>query len=230
MLPLLLIIVLVQAGCATARHPISSPAATSNASQTVVPTRPSTARPRVGVAFGGGSARGLAHIGVIRWLEEHRVPIDLVAGTSMGGLIGGSFATGLDAEPLTTLLTTLDWDALFGSSNFAYRNIRRKADARAFPSHLEFGLKRGLGAPTALNNGQQVELLLTRISAPYHLIDRFDELPDALQRRRCGSRARQSGRARSWIARAGDAGDDVSSAHLSAGGNTMAGCSSMAAR
>ena len=135
------------------------------------------ARPRVGVAFGGGSARGLAHIGVIRWLEEHRVPIDLVAGTSMGGLVGGSFATGLDADPLTTLLTTLDWDALFGSSNFAYRNIRRKADARAFPSYLEFGLKRGLGAPTALNNGQQVELLLTRITAPYHLIDRFDDLP-----------------------------------------------------
>ena len=143
----------------------------------VVPARPSTARPLVGVAFGGGSARGLAHIGVIRWLEEHRIPIDLVAGTSMGGLVGGSFATGLDAAPLTTLLTTLDWDALFGSSNFAYRNIRRKADARAFPSYLEFGLKRGLGAPTALNNGQQVELLLTRITAPYHLLDRFDDLP-----------------------------------------------------
>ena len=177
MLPLLLIIVLVQAGCATSGHPISSPAATSIASPMIVPARPSTARPLVGVAFGGGSARGLAHIGVIRWLEEHRIPIDLVAGTSMGGLVGGSFATGLDAAPLTTLLTTLDWDALFGSSNFAYRNIRRKADARAFPSYLEFGLKRGLGAPTALNNGQQVELLLTRITAPYHLIDRFDDLP-----------------------------------------------------
>jgi NTE family protein len=177
MLPLLVIMVLVQAGCATSGHPISSPAATSIASPMIVPARPSTARPLVGVAFGGGSARGLAHIGVIRWLEEHRIPIDLVAGTSMGGLVGGSFATGLDAAPLTTLLTTLDWDALFGSSNFAYRNIRRKADARAFPSYLEFGLKRGLGAPTALNNGQQVELLLTRITAPYHLIDRFDDLP-----------------------------------------------------
>jgi len=177
MLPLLVIIVLVQAGCATSGHPISSPAATSIASPMIVPARPSTARPLVGVAFGGGSARGLAHIGVIRWLEEHRIPIDLVAGTSMGGLVGGSFATGLDAAPLTTLLTTLDWDALFGSSNFAYRNIRRKADARAFPSYLEFGLKRGLGAPTALNNGQQVELLLTRITAPYHLLDRFDDLP-----------------------------------------------------
>ena len=168
---------LAQGACATSARPLISQPAPSIRSATVVPAPPSLGRPRVGVAFGGGSARGLAHIGVIRWLEEHRVPVDLVAGTSMGGLIGGSFATGLDADELAALLTTLDWDALFGSSNFAYRNIRRKADARAFPSHLEFGLKRGLVAPTALNNGQQVELLLTRISAPYHLIDRFEDLP-----------------------------------------------------
>ena len=53
-----------------------------------------TARPTVGVAFGGGSARGIAHIGIIQWLEEHHVPIDMAAGTSMGGLVGGGFATG----------------------------------------------------------------------------------------------------------------------------------------
>ncbi len=52
--------------------------------------QPASSRPRVGVALGGGSARGLAHVGVLRWLEEHRIPIDIVAGTSMGGLIGGS--------------------------------------------------------------------------------------------------------------------------------------------
>src|SRR5918993_2299996 len=51
-------------------------------------------RPRVGVAFGGGSARGLAHVGIIAWFEEHHIPIDLAAGTSMGGLIGGGFAGG----------------------------------------------------------------------------------------------------------------------------------------
>jgi NTE family protein len=134
-------------------------------------------RPRVGVAFGGGSARGLAHIGVIRWLEEHRVPIDLVAGTSMGGLVGGSFATGLDAAELNDLLSTLDWNAMFGSSNFAYKNIRRKTDARAFPSRIEFGIQGGLVPPTALNNGQQVDMLLSRITAPYYGIESFNELP-----------------------------------------------------
>ena len=61
--------------------------------------------PRVGVAFGGGSARGIAHIGVIQWLEEHHVPIDVAAGTSMGGLVGGAFATGMSAAELRTLIT-----------------------------------------------------------------------------------------------------------------------------
>jgi predicted acylesterase/phospholipase RssA len=46
-------------------------------------------RPTIGVAFGGGSARGIAHAGVIHWFEEHRIPIGMAAGTSMGGFIGG---------------------------------------------------------------------------------------------------------------------------------------------
>ncbi len=64
----------------------------------VTPTPPPAngpSRPRIGLALGGGSARALAHVGVLEWLEEHRVPIDAVAGTSMGGVIGGAYATGL---------------------------------------------------------------------------------------------------------------------------------------
>ena len=64
------------------------------------PRNAAAIRPAVGVAFGGGSARGIAHVGVIRWFEEHRIPIDFAAGTSMGGLIGGSFASGMDAAEL----------------------------------------------------------------------------------------------------------------------------------
>ena len=134
-------------------------------------------RQTVGVAFGGGSARGIAHVGVIRWLEEHRIPIDVAAGTSMGGLVGGAYATGMDPDELQTFITTLNWDQLFGASTFAYKNIRRKADARAYPSRLEFGLKRGIVPPTALNSGQDVELLLGRIAAPYFNLEDFDDLP-----------------------------------------------------
>jgi NTE family protein len=134
-------------------------------------------RPTVGVAFGGGSARGLAHIGVVAWFEEHRIPIDVAAGTSMGGLVGGAYATGMNAAELRTLITSTDWDTMFGASSFRFKNIRRKEDARSYPSRLEFGLKRGIVPPTALNNGQQVDWLLARIAGAYHAIDNFDQLP-----------------------------------------------------
>jgi len=144
---------------------------------TVTTAHAQQSRPRVGVAFGGGSAKGIAHIGVIQWLEEHRVPIDLAAGTSMGGLVGGAYATGMSASELRTLIVETDWDAMFGSSSFPFKSIRRKQDARSFPSRLEFGLKGGIVPPTSLNDGQQVDLLLARIAAPYYDIDNFDELP-----------------------------------------------------
>ncbi len=124
-------------------------------------------RGTVGVAFGGGSARGIAHVGVIRWFEEHHIPIDVAAGTSMGGLIGGAFASGMSSTEIDEMLQRLNWDEMFGASTFPFKNIRRKADARAYPSRLEFGLARGIVPPTSLNNGQQVDLLVGRIAAPY---------------------------------------------------------------
>ena len=134
-------------------------------------------RPRIGVAFGGGSARGLAHVGVVRWLEEHHIPIDLIAGTSMGGLIGGAVSSGMSAEELSAILQQVNWDEMFGFSPFKYKNVRRKEDARAYPSRIELGIKQGLSLPIALNNGQQVDFLLARIVGPYGPIASFDELP-----------------------------------------------------
>jgi NTE family protein len=147
------------------------------AAQQPAPRNAAASRPAVGVAFGGGSARGIAHVGVIRWFEEHRIPIDVAAGTSMGGLIGGSFASGMDADELEAMLNSLNWDEIFGSSSFDFKNIRRKNDGRAYPSRLEFGIKGGIVPPTSLNNGEQVELLLGRIAAPYYDLKSFDELP-----------------------------------------------------
>ncbi len=134
-------------------------------------------RRRVGIAFGGGSARGFAHVGVIRWFEEHQIPIDVAAGTSMGGLIGGSFATGMSSQELERLLTETDWNQMFGASSYRFKSFRRKEDARAYPSRLDFGLKHGFGFPSSLNNGQQVDLLLTRLTLPYSDIQTFAELP-----------------------------------------------------
>jgi NTE family protein len=134
-------------------------------------------RAKIGVAFGGGSARGFAHVGIIRWFEEHHIPIDLVAGTSMGGLVGGAFATGMSSTELEQLLADTDWNQIFGASSYRFKNIRRKQDARAYPSSLEFGLKHGLGMPASLNNGQQVDLLLTRLTVAYTGLATFADLP-----------------------------------------------------
>src|SRR4030095_11940731 len=91
--------------------------------------------------------------------------------------VGGAFATGMSASELRTLITDTDWDMMFGSSSFPYKNLRRKEDARSYPSRLEFGLKRGIVPPTSLNDGQQVDLFLARIAAPYYGLTKFDDLP-----------------------------------------------------
>src|SRR5512147_2039665 len=109
-------------------------------------------RPTVGVAFGGGSARGIAHVGVIRWFEEHRIPVDVAAGTSMGGLIGGAFAVGLTPDQVQAFAENIDWDLVFlNDTPFKNKAWRRKEDARRFPAQIEFGLRRGLVSPTGLN-------------------------------------------------------------------------------
>src|SRR5262245_61813740 len=103
------LVALLSAACATPlRKPLTaSPAVV--ATENPAPPRV-VGRPSIGVAFGGGSARGLAHVGVIRWFEEHRIPIDLAAGTSMGGLIGGAFASGMTADDIARMLDSINWD------------------------------------------------------------------------------------------------------------------------
>lgn len=135
-------------------------------------------RPRIGLALGGGSARGMAHIGVLRWFEEHHIPIDVIAGTSMGGLIGGAYASGMTPDEIRALMNDTDWDLMFlADSPYKYKTFRRKQDKRMFPSLLEFGLKGGLSLPGGLNPGQQVTLLLDRIALPYYDLKSFDDLP-----------------------------------------------------
>lgn len=136
------------------------------------------ARPKIGLALGGGSARGIAHVGVLEWFEEHHIPIDFIVGTSMGGLVAGAYASGMTPAEIRELMKTADWDLMFLSdSPYRYKTFRRKQDKRDFPSQLEFGLKGGLSLPGALNPGQQVALMLDRIALPYGDLQSFDDLP-----------------------------------------------------
>ena len=70
-------------------------------------------RPRIGLALSGGGARGAAHVGVLRVLEELRIPVDYIAGTSMGSIIGGLYASGMTPDQIETALKEMDWDNVF---------------------------------------------------------------------------------------------------------------------
>jgi len=135
-------------------------------------------RPKIGVVLEGGGALGLAHIGVLQWFEEHRIPIDYLAGTSMGGLVGGMYATGMRANELRDLVSAIDWsEVLDGQTPYQALSFRRKEDKRSFQNDLEFGLRKGFRAPGGLSSGQKITYLLDRAALPYSGLASFDELP-----------------------------------------------------
>ena len=137
-----------------------------------------TERPSIGVALSGGSALGLAHIGVLRYFEEHHIPVDKIGGTSMGGLIGGLYATGLDSSQIRATVENADWNALLNPSlRFADQPIADKQKwNRTFGDFtLRFG--RGFSLPSGLNPGESLSLLLSRSTMAYSGVTDFDQLP-----------------------------------------------------
>ncbi len=135
-------------------------------------------RQKIGLVLEGGGALGLAHIGVMQWLYQHHVPVDLVAGTSMGGLVGGMYATGRSPEQIQQLIQNVDWDqALSGELPFRDLSYRRKEDEVQFPTRIEFGLRNGIQLPAGFNSGQQVSFILDHVALPYSQIKSFNDLP-----------------------------------------------------
>jgi NTE family protein len=154
---------------------------------------PSQARPTVGVALEGGGALGEAHIGVLQWFEDHHIPVDYLAGTSMGGLVGGLYASGKSAADIHEVVKTSNWPLLLGGGTpYQDLSFRRKEDAREIPNSIVIGLKHGPTLPPGLNTGHQVNLLIDRETLPYSNIKSFDDLPIPF---RCVSTELVSGKA-----------------------------------
>jgi NTE family protein len=112
-------------------------------------------------------------------MEEHRIPIDYIAGTSMGGLMGGMHAAGMTSAEIRDFVSRVDWqNALSPTSPYRHLAFRRKEDAAAFPVALEIALK-GWKAelPSGLSAGEGVSLVLARFAAPYGRMKSFDDLP-----------------------------------------------------
>jgi NTE family protein len=138
-----------------------------------------TSRPRIGLVLGGGGARGAAHIGVLKELERLRIPVDAIAGTSMGAIVGGLYATGVNADELEQLVSSLDWTAAL-SDKPAREDLsfRRKQDDRQFPINFELGIRGSeLLLPKGVIQGQKLDLLLRELTLHASHINDFDDLP-----------------------------------------------------
>src|SRR5262245_38596158 len=135
-------------------------------------------RPTVGLVLSGGGARGLAHIGVLKWFEDHHIPVDYLGGTSMGGLVGGMYAGGMSPDDMTSFIKTINWVSTFGTGiKYQDLSFRRKEDRRDYPVEMELGLKHGLGLPPGLSTGIEIDLLIDRITLPYSMTQTFGNLP-----------------------------------------------------
>jgi len=135
-------------------------------------------RPSIGVALSGGSALGLAHIGVLRYFEEHRIPVDKIGGTSMGGLIGGLYATGMDSSQIRATVESADWNALLSPSlRFADQPIANKQKWNQTFGDVTLRFGRGFSLPSGLNPGESLSLLLSRSTMAYSGVTDFDQLP-----------------------------------------------------
>jgi NTE family protein len=137
-------------------------------------------RPKIGLVLGGGGARGAAHIGVLRVLERERIPIDYVAGTSMGAIVGGLYASGLSADEIERVLNSIDWDDAFvDKSPRADRPFIRKRDDENYlvKRDIGFGDDMRVRFPAGLVEGQKIDLILKANTLHVDRIDSFDELP-----------------------------------------------------
>ena len=135
-------------------------------------------RPRIGLALSGGGALGLAEIGVIQWIEDNHIPVDRIAGTSMGGIVAAMYATGMSPAEIREFALKVDWDEAFlPEPVYSELSYRRKQDRRDFLIEAPLGLKHGLSGPNGFNSGQGVGLLLDRIAFAESGIASFDDLP-----------------------------------------------------
>ncbi len=134
---------------------------------------------RIGLVLGGGGARGAAHIGVLKVLERERIPIHAIAGTSVGAIIGGLYASGKSPEEIEQFVTSIDWIDIFRDTTArADLPMRQKETDLGILANLEIGIHdKKLTYPTTLVRGQKLGLLLRREFVSRSDLESFDDLP-----------------------------------------------------
>ena len=153
----------------------TAPAASLHQTTEVQTTR----RPVIGLVLSGGGARGFAHVGILKALEEAHVPVDVVVGTSMGAIVGGLFASGLSPQALEAELMSVPWATLFErrAPRPTLPQRRKEDDFDLFPV-VELGFRNGeFRAPTGAVSTRSLEWLLRRLTLPTRQLTTFDQLP-----------------------------------------------------
>jgi NTE family protein len=146
--------------------------------QQVAP-QPPPHRLRIGLVLSGGGARGIAHVGVLQVLQQLHVPIDAIAGTSMGAVVGGLYASGLSPEQIAATLGSVNWQEAFRDRPPREElTLRRKQEDENFLVEFPIGIRGGRPVlPMGLIEGQSLTEILRLLTLPVARIDRFDDLP-----------------------------------------------------
>ena len=136
-------------------------------------------RPRIGLVLAGGGAKGGAHVGVLKVLEEMRVPVDCIAGTSMGALIGAGYAAGQPAAELETFVSGIDWSTIVGGvGRRALKPAEQNRMATEAQSEMKLGLKDArVITPAGLVDTSSIDDLLRTYVAQARMVNVFDQLP-----------------------------------------------------
>ena len=134
-------------------------------------------RPKIGLALSGGGAKGFAHVGVIKVLEEIGLPIDFITGTSMGSIIGGLYAIGYTVDDLEKLVSSTDWEDMF-SDHVRRQDLAIESKGQDGRYMLSLPLKGfAPGLPAGLIAGQKISKLFSRLTLPYHGVSDFTQFP-----------------------------------------------------
>ena len=158
--------------CALSAGAQSPPAATTSET----PPKP---RPKIGLVLSGGGARGIAHIGVLKVMEQLRIPVDYIAATSMGAVVGGMYASGMSPAEMEKQITTVSWPTLL-SDSAPRRDVgfRTKEEDAKFPLGIEIGFRDGqFRTFKGALSGSNLELFLHELTRNVDDVATFDQLP-----------------------------------------------------
>jgi NTE family protein len=144
----------------------------------VPPTNLPKGRPVIGVAMGGGGALAMSEIGVLAWFEQHHIPVDVVAGTSMGSILAALYSTGKTPEQMTHIMTEDSVSRIFRiESQYSALNFRRREDSRDIPNAVTVGLKHGASLRNSLLTDTGLNEMLDRQFLAYNDQTDFNNLP-----------------------------------------------------